>query len=216
MRHCRACAGSGWVIVERNGFSGAERCRCSQVQKGVSGKPDFEEIVEAVVRASDVIPFFPQNVEAMPILAAEIQSFVSDRHSFEVFRQKLLRATAYEGLGGLRTLYCSLFEPADGEYPSGSEDAEGRARMREIEENTRRFEYYRRQAKLLPPPETLFLLPPPAMVAPEPATKLVARPVRSLKAREDELAAAIAKAPARSEEERRQLVEEIERRLQVA
>jgi hypothetical protein len=219
MTRCEACGGSGWIVVERKGVSGAERCRCSRPPE--PEKVSSAEILETVARiaTSGVIPFFPQAEEAWIILTSEIQSFVTDRAALELFVRKLLHyAKKYEGPAQLRQIYCAFGVPADGEYPAealagfGPDEAEARSKMREMEENERRLAEYRKQALLQPPEERQPLLLPPVKSLSPPDEVIEEQALRrSLKEREDELAVAVKLVPVRSEEERRRITEEIQK-----
>jgi hypothetical protein len=141
---CTACGGSGWVICERNGLSGASRCECSAPPRPSSGRPGPDEILRVVanIAASGVIPFFPQTEEAWFMISDQVAGFVSDRANLELFAAVIRRdCKKYEGAAGLREIYCRYAEPADGHYPG--EDPEARHRRREMHENDqRRLEQY--------------------------------------------------------------------------
>jgi hypothetical protein len=235
MSTCASCGGSGWIITETNGVSGAERCVCRQ-RKTKPVKPTAVEILEMVGRiaAANVIPFFPQTEEAWIMLTSEIQSFVSDRQEIALFTQNLLRyCKKYEGPAGLRQIYCAFSIPADGIYPAealpgfSSDEGEARAKRREMEENDRVMAEYKRQALLGPPEDRApLLLPEPQTLAPlEPAENKIPgfqpdsggtgiiRSPRSLAEREEELALAVKAVKPRSAVERRRLVEELRAKL---
>jgi hypothetical protein len=120
---CERCQGSGWIIVERNGLSGAERCPCSvsRKSKADSCRPTLEQITGALAKIaeSDVVPFFPKTVDGWIMMASEIASFIQDVEGLGLLVRMVLRhAKKYEGVSGLRQIYCAYAAPADGIYPA--------------------------------------------------------------------------------------------------
>lgn len=127
---CNECQG-GWIIVERNGFSGAERCSCSIPVRTSLVRPTPEKIMAVVVALSKLIPFFPSDTISLKLITAEIHRFCDDQERLEKFAIEAARYfTKWQGIGPLRALYCAMFRPADGVYAAVSfQDGEGRTQI---------------------------------------------------------------------------------------
>ena len=201
-----------------------------------ASKPSSVEIGAVVEQFAKTIPFFPREEAAWFWIVEDMMHYIADSVALESFRINVTRyCTKYEAPAGLRQIYCAFVGvPADGVYPlealpgvNQAERMEASWRAREMDENGHRMAEYRRQALLAPPEDRAPLLlegfvselktisPPRYSPETQPAysyNKLVesARIARSLQAREKELAEAVRATPTRSEEERAQLVHEIE------
>ena len=113
---CPDCGDTGFVVVERGGVSGAERCRCSVRPK--SRRPNAQEIGRVIAQLAECIPFFPKSEDAWLIVTAEVSSFVADLEGLREFARVIIRhCKKYEGPAGLRQIYCAYRMPADGIYP---------------------------------------------------------------------------------------------------
>lgn len=127
---CDLCD-NGWRIVERNGYSAAERCPCAIPIKKTVLKPSIDKIGQRVLALSKLIPFFPSDELSLKIITAEVQNFCDDEENLIAFCREAMRYfTKWQGVAPLRALYCSMFRPADGIYPTLTfQDAEGRTQI---------------------------------------------------------------------------------------
>ena len=133
------------------------------------------EILRAVENMAEIVPFFPKGERAQAMISELIGQFVNTREELD-----WLTLTAcghirdWEKSGGiaeLRGLFCSRFRPADGigaysRTPGfTAEDFEAQFQSQQIEENSARFEAYRREALNAPAEDRkAFPLPKPKMV----------------------------------------------------
>jgi signal transduction histidine kinase len=200
----------------------------------MSIKPTVLEVSKVVGSLTELISFFPSTLEAKTIIVTEIYNFVGTVEQLEWFKGACIRQmTKWEGVPTLRAIFCTRYAPADGlpatvELPGySSDEQEARFRLREMEDNDRRMLEYRRQALLAPPEDREPFLLPPAKAPPEPepgaivkfdrdrgGSGIIRKPKPSLIEREQRLAAELAMAPARSQEERDRLAREIEEKMQ--
>lgn len=127
---CGQCQ-DGWLITERNGLSGAERCACSIPLKANLVRPTPEKIMAVVVALSRLIPFFPCDEISLKLIAGEVHRFCDDAERLQHFAQEAARYfTKWQGIGPMRALYCAMFRPADGLYAQTIfQDAEGRTQV---------------------------------------------------------------------------------------
>ena len=181
-------------------------------------KPSREDISKVVLGFSEVIPYFPRSELAKALIIDAILKFVGTKEQLNWFSQFAIQnMSQWEGVPQLRALFCTKYAPADGEAPTieipgfTEGELEARYRAREIEENDRRLESYKKQAELAAAPEDrkLFFLPsPPQMPEPTAEDKEYAKKVAT------SLTSDILKAtPTRTDEERQKLIDEIERTL---
>lgn len=116
-------------------------------------KPTLPKIMEGVDLLAEMIEFFPQSLVARSVIAAEIQSFVGTVEQLDWFIASAYRHfPKWKGLPYFRALYNTQYPSDDGIAPTvelpgyTSDDLEGRAKLREMEENDRRMETYKREA----------------------------------------------------------------------
>ena len=172
---CERCAATpGWVVTEREGYSGVERCPCSAPAVQESRKASTREILDMIAKiaAAKVIPFFPETKEAMVMLAAECSNFVSDTAALDRFMRALLRyAKKYEGPAWLRLIYCAkVGDPADGIRPDYKDMVAAGFSLEVCEFNAKAAELEERELKLteyqkLGAGQELFLLPEAKRIA---------------------------------------------------
>jgi hypothetical protein len=186
-------------------------------------KPTLEEVGKAVNALTNLVPFFPSDTHSRLIITAEIRSFVGTVEQLSWFLQACVRhISKWQGVPQLRALYCTRFEPADGVAPVvdtpgfTTPELEAKYLAREIEENERQLEAYRREALLAPPEDREpFLLPEAKTLGPAPTEivphKFVRQRGKSLKELEEELKNA-PKGPVRSDAERALLASQVEER----
>jgi len=159
---CEHCRGTGWIITERNGLSGADRCPCSvpRKSKAESSRPTLEQITGALAKIgeSGVVSFFPKTVDGWIMMASEIANFVADVEGLALLVRMVIRhAKEYEGVAGLRQIYCAYATPADGIYPAeplpGFTIAECHTRYTMLDESQRdrAVEDWRRRSLSAPP-----------------------------------------------------------------
>ena len=130
-------------------------------------KPSLTQIGEAVDALAELVPFFPKVPIAHKVIIAEIYRFVASEEQLTRFIETYVRKVPkYESVPQLRAVFYSLYAPADGVAPTvdvpgfTADDLEAEYRMREMADNERRLEEYRRQAQLAPPEDREpFLLP---------------------------------------------------------
>lgn len=196
-------------------------------------KPTRERFHDAVIAMSEVIPFFPQKGLAIDIILEAIRDFIATEEQLDWFvRAAVRKLRKYEGVPHLRQLFCTRYAPADGiqptfatseEFLAHEAQMEAQYRQKEIEENEKRFETYKRQAQLAPPEDReLFLLPEPQTIPGDISTSVVHIPQQAESLKEvmsirklmsEAEVAALPKTPVRSEEERQQAIRELEEAL---
>lgn len=127
----------------------------------------MERVAEVVVAMSEVIPFFPKSHLAQRVIAAEVHKFVGSTEQLNWFAMSAMSKLAkYESIPQLRAFYATRYDPADGQAPTvdlpgfSAADLESRYAQRELEEQTRRFEEFRRLA-IAGPVENRSLVPLP-------------------------------------------------------
>lgn len=124
--------GDGWeILVPRGIFSTAERCPCSTPAVRPAVRPTPDKVMAVVTAASRMIPFFPSDPISLKLIVAETHRFCDDVEKLERFAHEACRYfTKWQGLGPWRALYCALYSPADGIYPTVTfQDPEGRTQM---------------------------------------------------------------------------------------
>lgn len=172
---CNICGGSGWKITERNGISGAARCECAApAQRPPDRRPTIAEIGKVVqeVATSKIIPFFPQEVAAWKIIAAEIANFVTDCAALKLFARMIVRHApdAYQGIAWFRKVYCLYATPADGIYPGealpgySNAQCEMRALIADQEAREHRVDEYQQALTASGQRPEPFALPEPRML----------------------------------------------------
>ena len=117
-------------------------------------KPTYESIMKVVHLFADMIPFFPASTAAHCAVCEEIYSFVGTEEQLAWFSLTYRRTCGkkWEGEPLLRAVFCLKYEPADGIMPTvevpghAIDDMEARSRLREMEENERRIQSYKREA----------------------------------------------------------------------
>lgn len=132
-------------------------------------RPTVAEVVESLTAIAAMLPFFPQDNFALAVVAEDVHRFVGTREQLDWFhRQCRACLSTWDGVPALRALFCTKYAPFDGmlpivEFPGMEEDRlEADFRRRELEENERRLERYRREALLAPPEDRApFQLPEP-------------------------------------------------------
>lgn len=235
---CKSCGGSGWLITERNGNSGAERCGCSvsAAARDQSKRPTREDIMRAVAKIAElgVVPFFPQTIDAWMLIVGSLSNYISDQAELMGFTAAYLEhAKKWEGLAGMREIYSQYVESA---MPANAGDLEHRYLLREIEANEQRMAIYKRQ-RLLEASAPDQALPAVKMIESAPLRSSgmsfgssrsfnelqdaltdcsVRAPVLSLKDREEQLAHAVIVTRVRSHQERLRAVQEIREKIRIA
>lgn len=181
-------------------------------------KISLAEAWQATTLLSELLPFFPTGDAGRKFVASEIYQFVGTKEQLDWFVVAAARTIKkWEGLPPLRALYATKYEPDDGIRPTielpgfTADELEAKYRVREIEENARRFENYRRQALLAPPEDRELFALPDMKALPAPMPEPPGVPQLSMKEREEQLARE--KGPARSEEEQGRIVRAIEAAL---
>jgi hypothetical protein len=190
-------------------------------------KPSRQSVSHLVISLGEMIPFFPKGPLADELMVEAILEFVSTEEQLEwLARAAIRQIRKYEGVQQLRQLFCTQFAPADGIQPvfETTENflahealLETQFRQREMEENDRVFEEYKRQAALNPPAEPLLLPEVKHLPDQEMGTSVVVVVPRPFKRSLADLEAELAitpKSPARSEEERLRAVLELVEALQ--
>jgi hypothetical protein len=124
-------------------------------------RPTVGDVVDAMMFMAAALPFFPQDAFALSVIAEEVHKFVGTKEQLDWFKRKAVGWLAqYDGVPGLRALFCTRYSPFDGQVPivdcPGFEEdrLEAEFRRLEMESNEARLAEYRRQA-LLAPPEDL-------------------------------------------------------------
>jgi hypothetical protein len=166
---------------------------------GLFGRPDVGEVLDAVTELAALLPFFPQDAFALKLLAEHVHEFIGTREQLDWFRRKAGGSlTKYDGVPALRALFCIKYAPFDGvlpivECPGFEEDQlEAAFRQRELEENERRLQKYRREALLAPPEDREpFLLPEPPPMPEVPKQITAAASTLSAAAQIDQVEAGI-------------------------
>lgn len=120
-------------------------------------KPALKAVADLMTALAGAIPYFPQDPMAIALVTHEVHKFVGTNEQLEWFSHacvgKLLK---YEGVPMLRAIFCLKYRPADGEDPicdvPGIDEnvMEANFRRREMDENDRRLEAYKRAAELAP------------------------------------------------------------------
>lgn len=151
-------------------------------------RPTEVEVLNALQQLAALLPFFPQDAYALRLLAQQVHEFVGTREQLDWFARKAGGwLTQYDGVPGLRALFCTRYSPFDGlppivDCPGFEEDRlEAEFRRREMDENDRRLAAYRRQAELAPPEDSEPLALPEPRPMP-PSNPMVGRQARALSA----------------------------------
>jgi hypothetical protein len=199
-------------------------------------KPTTAAFSDAIELMSRTIPFFPQDQVAMKFIFQELESMVSTQEQLEWLARAACRHMKQFNLSDLRGMFCSRYEPADGDY--GVSDipgytleesisrAEREYQQRESQEFDRKLIEWKEEAKLLgaaPDPGDLgrllpgadksFAMPPLPKRLDKLREYLDARSgLPSLKEAEADMEQAPRK-PQRSEEESATLLAELEAKL---
>ncbi len=120
---CDQCAGSGWLIVERNGYSAAERCPACRREvspKNERSTPLTEQLCGECVRfLGKILPFTPGNAQGeelqVKFVISDLMSYVSTVEELQwLCREACIRFSKWPGLKDLRALFCLQFSPRDG------------------------------------------------------------------------------------------------------
>jgi len=130
---CPDCGGRGWIIIERGGLSGAERCSCSKppVVPGADDPPEFPDFMEAAIHISMTVRRFPKkDAKLLDIVARQLERFVSTKDQLEWVKEAAGMEMESWHLGELRRIFCQQFEPKDKIYFNDSPE---KAEMRGIE-----------------------------------------------------------------------------------
>lgn len=237
---CTNCGGSGWVIAERNGRSGASRCPCSAPSgtRAASNRPTLDDMTQVVVGIAELetIPFFPKNPKALAVIAASMLNYIFDYATLKAFAAAYVEyAKKYEGPAGMREIYARY---VDAPATQKAEDLEQRYLMREIEDNEQRMATWKNQRLLAAPgaqepmalPRAKTFDDVAASTPPQAASfgssrsfkeiqdalmdASVRPPVLSLKEREERLEQSVRVTRVRSHSERLRVVQEVRSKLQ--
>ncbi len=134
-------------------------------------KPTPEQFMKAVLKMAAMIPFFPKDEDDQKLISLSLSRFVNTDEELD-----WLVITACDamrdwerggGLPELRGLFCTQFKPADGRYEGCSTPSYQPAALeatffrKEVEENERRYEEYKRLAG---PDAKAFPLPKPKLI----------------------------------------------------
>jgi hypothetical protein len=118
-------------------------------------RPTLPEFGEVAIAWSECVPFFPKTELGVSLVADAISSFVASREQLYWFaREVVQRSAKYEGVPGLRAIFCMRYRPADGIEPAhdvagaSTEELEAQYARRVMEENEARIERYKREAAL--------------------------------------------------------------------
>lgn len=219
---CSMCGDSGWIITERGGVSGADRCPCSPPKpRPADRRPTEDECLQAVCAIASMVPFFADSDLAKTLVRDQLLRWVGTKSQLDWLTEKAMTTLTqkHNTLADLKGLFCSEYWPADGhpvlsEIPGFSpaqltEAKEAAAARIRMEEDTRRLEGYREQANLLPAAERAPFLLPAAL----PAVKTMPPTHAQIRKLEEDLKT-VARRPARSEEENRLLEESLARELE--
>ena len=75
----------------------------------------------------EAIPYAPKSEMMAKSLAGEIYAFARNQEELNRWHVAALRYfTKWQGFGPLRALYCQMFEPADGVYPTIAFEVDGK------------------------------------------------------------------------------------------
>jgi len=146
-------------------------------------RDELPEAMAAVQSMSLVIPFFPQEQSAQLMIANEFMRFVGTKGQLEWFTPVAISKVAkYEGLPAFRALFCTRFEPADGEQASviftgySEGELEQKYFMRQAEADQKRLESYKAEHQRLlesgEPIEALVLAAPRLLSTPHTESRL--------------------------------------------
>ena len=140
---CAECEGRGWIVVESSdGVSGARRCRCSRQRVRADRPPTPTELMMAALYLARVVDYFPKSDEGLvQVVADEMAEYVNTMNELDVLIKAAQVRLGRWSLRGLRELFCTMFEPKDGQRPDDTPEA---GEMRSIEKVGR--EYFARLA----------------------------------------------------------------------
>lgn len=112
---CDRCLG-GWLIVEKNGHSGAERCPCSIPRQEPAAEHSLTpKKVEDAVGRLGALEFFPKAPEERMAVAEMIVRMVWSQEQLVWLVQTMMdRVGRWHGPLELRGVFCSRFDPKDG------------------------------------------------------------------------------------------------------
>ena len=124
-------------------------------------KPDDPKIITTVSAWAAVMIGFPKTPIAIAVIAQEISGMVGSYAELEWLSTTLIRnVDKWPGVSQVRALFATQFKPADGAWPASAcelpgfrpEDFENRFFEKEMAENEKRLESYRKE-RLIAPPE---------------------------------------------------------------
>jgi len=132
-----------------------------------NSKLDKQDLLRAISVMGSVIAWFPdENALAIQVLMAEFESMIETREQLNWLAHAAIRTFREWGkdctLPSLRALYCTRYDPLDGVQPAMEladfDKLEAAYRTREILENTRKIEQWKREVALNPGAYAPFLI----------------------------------------------------------
>lgn len=214
---CAECGGSGWITVEKNGYSAAKRCGCVRSSTHKREAPTADDCTAAGRMLLKNAPFSPDDVEMRAAVSSWVAASIETRAELQRFMAYALEHMGeWGGIGGLRALLESMRETAAQEIVAAETD--------------QKLLEWKEQAKQLgeaPRPEPLQLEAACKMPEPNQGRRgaLAARlnrertekrePVRegTLDEAEEQVRQQIESAPKRSEEERDRIIAEMKDKI---
>lgn len=121
---CDKCNGTGWLIVEHNGFECASMCNCRAKAQQPHGKLLTEDMAGGLVAGMcQILAFAPAEVGQGIIVAALMEMCSTQAQATYVVNRACALHTKWEtcGIRGLRQILCAVYVPADGVMVSATE-----------------------------------------------------------------------------------------------
>lgn len=116
---CEHCI-NGWLIVERGGYSGAERCPCSippEVTNPRRETPLHAAYIDEAISRLGNLKFFPKEPGALTGIAEMISRMVHSQEQLSwLVRTMIDRVGTWHGPMEMRGVFCTRYDPKDGEY----------------------------------------------------------------------------------------------------
>lgn len=219
---CLICGGRGWVIQERNGVSGADRCQCSRPMPppAPSPTPSMKDCAVATIRITSQVPYSPREDAVRLDVASRLLKLVRTTDELNWLVDAVIDQTkAWQGFAGIREIYCRRYAP------ELLEDSPERNEMRYIERAGEAFEGQLAEWKSHAIPGQRQPSSPPVTQSPRrrAATELEWHQNtdstgsfcrETLDALEQRLASGMNTAPRRTAEDRARMIADLERQLQ--